>query len=405
MVILGQWQNHSFNLSIKSNCLTLSLEWDGKAEVYSFDCAGRLWTALVENVSYRRGLDGKLVAKWGTANEARERRWIFPPASLEFEERARQRAAALYAAIQQGQAVLNADLPPAGALGFARALAFDAARSQADVRQYSQVYQPVGILPPDQYMAVVLQMALGCSFNTCTFCTFYRDRRFRIQSPQSFRQHAQAVRDFLGEGLSLRRTIFLGDANALVIPMPRLLALLEVVHEVFDVAALGGLYAFLDGFSGEKKSAADYHRLAQAGLKRVYIGLESGCQPLLSFLKKPGKAADAIQAVQAMKTSGVAVGVIVLLGAGGQAYARQHVRETISVLNAMRLDADDLIYFSELVEAEGMEYTRDAYEAGLQPLNAEERLIQGEQIEAGLKFSTAGGVPHISRYDIREFVY
>ena len=405
MVILGQWQNHSFNLSIKSNCLTLSLEWDGKAEVYSFDCAGRLWTALVENVSYRRGLDGKLVAKWGTANEARERRWIFPPASLEFEERARQRAAALYAAIQQGQAVLNADLPPAGALGFARALAFDAARSQADVRQYSQVYQPVGILPPDQYMAVVLQMALGCSFNTCTFCTFYRDRRFRIQSPQSFRQHAQAVRDFLGEGLSLRRTIFLGDANALVIPMPRLLALLEVVHEVFDVAALGGLYAFLDGFSGEKKSAADYHRLAQAGLKRVYIGLESGCQPLLSFLKKPGKAADAIQAVQAMKTSGVAVGVIVLLGAGGQAYARQHVRETISVLNAMRLDADDLIYFSELVEAEGMEYTRDAYEAGLQPLNAEERLIQGEQIEAGLKFSTAGGDPHISRYDIREFVY
>ena len=28
-----------------------------------------------------------------------------------------------------------------------------------------------------------------------------------------------------------------------------------------------------------------------------------------------------------------------------------------------------------------------------------------EAIEAGLKFSETGGTPHISRYDIREFVY
>jgi len=41
--------------------------------------------------------------------------------------------------------------------------------------------KPVGILPPDQYMAVVLQAAEGCAFNTCTFCDFYRDRSFSHQ--------------------------------------------------------------------------------------------------------------------------------------------------------------------------------------------------------------------------------
>ncbi|HML22765.1 MAG TPA: radical SAM protein, partial [Aggregatilinea sp.] len=323
----------------------------------------------------------------------------------EVEGRARAQMAALYGAIRSGAAALSGSLDAQAQTGFERAIAFDAERSAADAARYLDVYQPVGILPPDQYFSVVLQLAEGCSFNTCTFCTFYRDRAFRIKPPDAFREHALAVRDFLGDGLSLRRTIFLGDANALVIPMKLLLPLVDIVHEVYDVDRLGGLYAFLDGFSGHKKSASDYATLRERGLKTVYIGMESGHAPLLKFLKKPGQPEDVVEAVRAIKAGGVSVGVIVLLGAGGQQYAAAHVRDTIDAINAMGLDMDDLIYFSELVVSEGMDYARDAYDAGLTPLTPEERIAQGEQIERGLRFSPDGGVPHISRYDIREFVY
>jgi hypothetical protein len=71
----------------------------------------------------------------------------------------------------------------------------------------------------------------------------------------------------------------------------------------------------------------------------------------------------------------------------------------------MQLDMHDLIYFSELITEEGTPYTRDAYAAHLQPISSEERIAQGEAIERGLRFSRRGGTPHISRYDIREFVY
>jgi hypothetical protein len=71
----------------------------------------------------------------------------------------------------------------------------------------------------------------------------------------------------------------------------------------------------------------------------------------------------------------------------------------------MPLDANDLVYFSELVENEGLEYTRDAFSADLMPLSPAERLAQGDRIETGLRFSPQLGTPHISRYDIREFVY
>jgi len=405
MVINGNWNGGPVTISVKPNCLTASIETQGGTQVYSYDYAGRLWTALLESTSYRRGLDGKMVAKWQVEGGGRQRRWLLPVEARQVEDQARQCMLDLYLAIQSRSAHLDTQLPDLGIRGFERLIAFNTQASQADAARYYQVYKPVGILPPDQYFAVVLQATEGCSFNTCTFCDFYRDRPFRIKTLDEFRAHAQAVRQFLGDGLSLRRTVFLGDANALIVPMSRLLPLIEAAHEVYDVEHLGGIYAFLDGFSAQKKSPTDYRLLAERGLKRVYIGMESGNEALLKFLKKPGKPSDVIDAVRAIKDGGVAVGVILLLGAGGQAYAKVHVKDTIRALNAMHLDLDDLIYFSELIISEGMPYVQDAYQAHLQPLAQEERIAQEDEIEAGLRFSPQGGTPHISRYDIREFVY
>jgi hypothetical protein len=414
MVIFGKWQQKTLTLSIKPHSLTLSLQsgatalLPGTSEVISFDGEGRLWTAMRQNISYRRGLNGRTVAKWQAVpgrGEGRERRWLTPIEAADLEEQGRQTAAALIQAVRAGEAALDAPLPADALPLLERASSFSQERYLADRSQYHQVYMPVGILPPDQYMAVVLQATEGCSFNTCTFCNFYRDRRFRIRGVEEFRRHALAVRDYLGEGLGMRRTLFLGDANALVVPMPRLLGLLDVVHEIFDVEQLGGMYAFLDGFSGEKKTAADYAELTRRGMKRIYIGMESGSEALLHFLKKPGKPDDVLQAVKAIKAGGLSVGIIVLLGAGGHHYARGHVQDTIAALRQMPLDLDDLIYFSELIDAEDLEYTRDAYDQRLGPLTPQERIAQGEEIEAALQFSAARGTPHISRYDIREFVY
>jgi radical SAM superfamily enzyme YgiQ (UPF0313 family) len=407
LVINGIWKNQALSLSLKPNSLTLSLQSQGKSQVFSFDGEGRLWTAMLEGISYRRGLNGKTVAKWLLPGGLRERRWLPPDELASVQEHARQTVANLLRDIhsESEELRLQAALPDWGWASFERVIGFTLARYQTDVDHYHRAYQTVGILPPDQYMAVVLQATEGCSFNTCTFCNFYRERRFLIKSPAEFREHAQAVKDFLGKGLSLRRTIFLGDANALVVPTPRLVDLIDVVHEIYDVEELGGIYAFLDGFSGEKKTTADYARLAQRGVKRIYIGMESGSPELLQFLKKPGRPQDVIQAVRAIKAGGIAVGVIVLLGAGGHTYAQGHVRDTIHAINAMHLDLDDLIYFSELIEDEGLEYTRAAFQQQLQPLSQQERIAQGESIEHGLVFSRRGGTPHISRYDIREFVY
>jgi len=405
MVILGEWQQKSISLSIKPNSLTISIEGSGEPNVLSYDLSGRLWTALLRQVSYRRGLNGKVVAKWFVEGLQRDRRWLSGAECDAFLNECQQIVSSLLQAISTGEAHLSTPLKPAEFSLLNKAAAFSPELAGFDTRHFEGIYKPVGILPPDQYMSVVLQLTEGCAFNTCTFCTFYRDRPFRIKKPDEFEKHLRAIRNYLGEGLSLRRTIFLGDANALIVPMTQLTVLMEKIHHVYDVETMGGIYAFLDGFSGEKKSQTDYRVLAGLGLKRVYLGLESGDPDLLHLLKKPGDPSDVISAVQSMKNAGLAVGLIVLLGAGGHRFEQSHIRETVRVLNQMPLDADDLIYFSELIETEGLPYVQTAYANHFLPLTSDERIQQGDVIEVGLGFSEAGGTPHISRYDIREFVY
>jgi hypothetical protein len=406
MIIFGNWENHPLIISIKPNCLTVGIEYPDDSSVFSFDYQGRLWTAMVKDTSYRRGLDGKIIAKWILPGSTeRKRRWLHPYEADNLLFETNRIICQISNRIQSGIINLSAPLPAQAKEGFQKITEFGPASYSRDVTQYHQVYKPVGILPPDQYMAVVLQATEGCSFNTCTFCSFYKDRPFCIKTPLEFSDHSRRVKEYLGPGLSLRRTLFLGDANALVIPMPRLLEIFEITHSFFDVESLGGIYVFMDGFSGDKKTIEDYEMLAKRGLKRVYIGLESGNQQLTNLMKKPGSPHDVISAVQRMKNGGVAVGVIALLGAGGHKYARSHVKDTIQAINEMHLDAEDILYFSDLVESEGMSYTKNAFQDRWQPLSPEECVQQREDIENNLVFSEVAGTPHICRYDIREFVY
>ncbi|MCK4772982.1 MAG: radical SAM protein [Candidatus Latescibacteria bacterium] len=290
---------------------------------------------------------------------------------------------------------------------------WDVETLRRDAARFAEIYTPVGILPPDQYMAQVVQLTHGCSFNTCTFCTFYRDIPFRVKSPSELRQHLVEVDRFLGRGTSLRHSLFLGDANALAVPMDMLEPLFEIVSDHYrdrlwgtDGADthLNGMHAFLDGFSGTRKSAEDFNRLRRLGLKRVTVGLESGHDPLLEWLRKPGTSYDVMGCVEAMKGAGLQVCLVVLVGAGGEAFNRGHILDTRRFLADMPLDSGDIIYFSEYVQEPGAPYGVIMEEDGILPLDGEGVGRQCDEISSALRPSTEGG-PRTAVYDIREFTY
>ncbi len=287
MAILANWNDRPISINVKPTSITIGIEYSTFSNVYSFDHQGRPWTALIDQVSYRRGLDGRTVAKWITADGGRKRRWLSPEEAESVAEQARILAMALYQAISQNMIHLPQPLPPEGLTGLANAASFDQDARLEEIDEYNKIYLPVGILPPDQYGAVVLQATEGCSFNACTFCSFYKDRSFHIKSSQEYENHCTKVIRFLGRGMSLKRTIFLGDANALVIPMKHLLPMFEITHRYFDVEALGGIFAFLDGISGEKKPARIMRFWLHLVLNEFISALRAAAHPCCSICINP----------------------------------------------------------------------------------------------------------------------
>lgn len=363
-------------------------------ESYSFDCAGRLLGLFVDGQSYQRTLDNRLLQR----NKHRD--------ELSPEQRDHLLKQVFCALSDLAAVVPRLALDPAERDRLADALervrTFGPERLAADGANFETLYKPVSILPPDQYLALVLQATEGCSWNRCTFCGLYRDRAFRIHSPESFRVHCEQVRDFYGEGISLRRGIFLADANALVIPMARLVALLEIAQEIFGLHdGPRPIYSFVSAFDVGRKSPDDWAALRALGLQRAYIGLETGDDQLLKFLNKPGTTEDAISAVRGLRAGGVSVGVIIMAGIGGDRFAESHVARSVETIEAMALDPADLVYLSNYVPAAGTEYPEQITEMSIRSLTDTEVAEQIKTLQAMIR-EVAPGVK-VAPYRVEGF--
>lgn len=410
MVYRGRLGGRPALLSLKPGSASIAVGTDWIA---AWDLGGRLYSLWKGGHTFRRGLNGRVLHKWREggdagrgAYDARRRVHVDGEAADALVQEAADAARAALADVTRdaaGWSDRNGRRPDAAVADvLERCARFDVGAARRDAGRFAGVFKPVGILPPDQYLSIVLQATEGCSFGSCTFCDLYHDR-YRVKSADEFLRHAEAVRDYLGESARLReRSFFLGSANALAVPTPRLVEFLESVAAVFGTP-LRPVHAFVDGFTGLRKSAADYARLGRLGLRRVYVGLESGHDPLLAFVRKPAMRREAVEAVRTIKAGGLAVGVIVMVGLGGRRFAAGHVADTISAVNEMRLSADDLLFFSDLVEVPGTPYPTLASAEDVRALSLDERLDQLDAIRSGLAFE--GRPPQVARYDVREFVY
>lgn len=397
-------------IGVKRHAISLMLD---EREVYTFDPTGRLWMAFIDGVNYKRGLDGRMICKWVTPDGTRHLRRLIAEEADGVLRWAHQMAL-------QANDAFPSQADPVCKQHLQRVCKWDVEAHHQDAKRFLQIYKPVSILPPDQYLALVLQITEGCHWNRCTFCDFYRDRRFAVKTPDQLREHIAKVQDYFGETLRLRNRIFLADANALVAPQRILVPLLQIVRDTFPIepaemppdelnrwreghpVRFQGMYSFIDAFTGYRKSVQELRELQQLGVRRVYIGVETGCEPLLRFLHKPQTNEEVLQVVDALKEADIKVGIIILLGAGGERYAEAHVHDTVALLKRLAWGRGDILYFSELIEPYAGEYTRLAQEAGIRPLTSEQMREQRRQIEESLNLP-----PGVQRatYDIREFVY
>ena len=278
-----------------------------------------------------------------------------------------------------------------------RAARWDAAALDEDRSRLRRILDPVPVLPPDQYAALVVQLTEGCPWDRCTFCDFYRGVRHRVRSLDEVAAHVDALLEHLGRSLERCRRVFLGQANALLIPPADLTERLDLLRDRLP-QPLHAFHSFVDAFH-RVPSPADLRPLRERGLHRVHVGVESGSPAVLELLGKPIRASAVEELVGAFRTAGIAVGIILLVGAGGRAHADEHRRATRDLVGRLELGRGDQVHLSRLVVHEGSAYEERSRAEGLGAFTPAELEDEEAALRQDLAFVRDRGVV-IASYDL-----
>ena len=231
-------------------------------------------------------------------------------------------------------------------------------------------YEIGRIRPPSESTSLLVRVTRNCPWNRCTFCPVYKDQRFSLREveevkadiramasvAEAVRQLSQTMglhgevndrviralwqqpggREALHVGLFLKdggRSVFLQDANSLIVPVDRLVQVLEEVRTCFPSVSRVTSYARSHTLC--RRSVDDLVRLREAGLDRIHVGLESGCDAVLELVEKGVTAEKQIEAGRRVKAAGMELSEYVMPGLGGRALSRSHAEESARVLRAI----------------------------------------------------------------------
>lgn len=381
-----------FRLHLKRDSLALSRRFQNRDQVYTFARDGRPISLFDGGDFYQRGLNNAWLHKGRQVETTGSTRRFRTPLPLADAEARLQEIQANLSLMQT--LVLTTEERQA----IESILRWTPEQLRHQGKTFAEIYRPISILPPDQYLSIVLQLTEGCSYNACHFCNFYKDRRFRIKSTDEFARHLLEVKAFLGDLGKLRKGIFLADGDALMTPQRRLLAAIGLLRQHWPELPL---YSFMDAFRPQAKSLAQWCELQQLGLKRVYLGLESADVGLLAFLNKPGSPELMRSECEKLKAAGLSLGLIFMIGAGGQNYAEAHFKASVALLQSLPLDGNDLIFLSEFVPHPDQPYFTKAQAAGIAAFSEPALQQEVQRWRTALSDLPARRVP----YHLQEFIY
>ena len=192
-------------------------------------------------------------------------------------------------------------------------------------------YEGMIYRPPSEAESLILQIAVGCSYNKCTFCHSFQDKNFRVKS-------FDEIREDIDEAALYGRVarVFLADGDALAIPHENMAEILEYLKLKIQGLQRVGVYA--NAADVLKKEPGELRDLKRLGLGIIYLGLESGNAEVLKRVRKNATAEQMVSAARRVKEAGILLSLTVLLGVGGVELSHEHARDTGKILSAMDPD-------------------------------------------------------------------
>ncbi|MDY0003784.1 MAG: radical SAM protein [Polyangia bacterium] len=239
---------------------------------------------------------------------------------------------------------------------------------QATSPEGSLAFEVGPIRPPSEAKSLLVRVSRNCPWNKCTFCPVYKRARFSRRAVEDVLADIDAmgrVRDRLRERsaalgavggvareaveelmwaepdhqgigqvalwlMTGSRTVFLQDANSLLVKPEDLVRILVRLRQVFPEVSRITSYARSHTLS--KIPEEGLRALREAGLDRIHVGLESGSDEVLRRVKKGCTKEEHIVGGRKVVAAGMELSEYVMPGLGGAELSDEHADETADAL-------------------------------------------------------------------------
>ena len=182
--------------------------------------------------------------------------------------------------------------------------------------------------PPSEAKSLIFQVTLGCSFNQCSFCDMYRNKEYSEKTWDE----VKAEIDLMAKQLPDTTRIFLADGDAINISADYMVQIVEYLYNSFPKLERVSCYTMPMNLL--KKTPEELKKMREAGLKMLYLGIESGSDIILKKITKGATAETIIRACRKAIETGFTLSCIIILGLGGKTHSTEHIKETARVVSA-----------------------------------------------------------------------
>jgi len=182
--------------------------------------------------------------------------------------------------------------------------------------------------------SLLLRLTRNCPWNHCTFCGMYKSEKFELRKPDEIIQDINIMRDiflqlkeislkqgskkiftnqifsqfikdtpelYFHSGISMLfnwlaaggKTVFLQDADSLIMKTDHMVQVLNHLKKTFP--GIQRITSYGRSRTIVRKPMADLEKIANAGLDRLHIGLETGDAVLLKKIKKGATPEDHVK--------------------------------------------------------------------------------------------------------------
>jgi len=252
------------------------------------------------------------------------------------------------------------------------------------------------IRPPSEVESLMLRVTRNCPWNNCTFCGLYKDTKFSVRSKDQVFRDIDLIKECVDLFLASSElpvpeqqaklsafldtlqgtdkwafhtarswienrmeSVFLQDANTLVIKPNDLVEILNHLKKQFPHEKRITSYARSQTIT--RISDEDLKRIADAGLNRIHIGMESANDQILEIIKKGATKEIHIEGGQKVIRAGIQLSEYFMPGLGGATLSRENALDSADALNQIK---PDFIRMRTLAVKKGLQLY-DTYQEGV----------------------------------------